>query len=287
MEQDMVSVIIPTFNRENTICRAIDSVINQTYKNIEIIVVDDCSTDNTEEFLIKYYKYPNFNYFKLTKNSGACYARNFGIKNSHGDFIAFQDSDDAWLPNKLCEQIKNIKKENSDGDFCSIEVIDEQKKMKYIRPTKNIRNKCTKNGVFNTLCYDSFISTQSFIGKKIIFDNIKFDNNLPRLQDYDIFLRISKKYKISYTQEPLAILYVQNDSISRSSQKLEQAINIIINKNYNMSEKELNVFLSKCYTDLGNNIRINNKHESICYYSRANKYKFRFKNLIKIILYQL
>lgn len=96
----MVSVIIPSYNRENTIVRAVNSVLNQTYKDIEVIVVDDCSKDRTLE-LLSSIKDERLKFFKLEKNSGACVARNFGIEKANGEFIAFQDSDDEWLPEKL------------------------------------------------------------------------------------------------------------------------------------------------------------------------------------------
>lgn len=92
----MISVIIPTYNRGHLIERAINSVLRQTYKKIEIIVVDDCSTDGTEEVMRQYTNNNKIKYVKLDKNSGACKARNTGIKVASGNVIAFLDSDDEW-----------------------------------------------------------------------------------------------------------------------------------------------------------------------------------------------
>ena len=100
----LVSVIIPTYNRGRLILDSINSVLNQTYKNIELIVVDDCSTDNTEEIL-KSINDSRIKYVKLEKNSGACIARNKGIELSTGEFIAFNDSDDLWITTKLEKQL--------------------------------------------------------------------------------------------------------------------------------------------------------------------------------------
>ena len=107
-----ISVIIPTFNRATTIGYCIKSIINQTYQPYEIIIVDDCSTDRTIE-VIKSFNDPKIRVIQLTKRSGAQAARNRGIYESKGEWIAFQDSDDEWRSNKLEEQIKVLNKEHN------------------------------------------------------------------------------------------------------------------------------------------------------------------------------
>jgi len=96
----MISVIMPTYNRARTLKRAIDSVLAQTYSDIELIVVDDCSTDNTKDIVDKYSD-ERLRYVRLKKNSGACVARNVGIEKAKGEYIAFQDSDDYWEKEKI------------------------------------------------------------------------------------------------------------------------------------------------------------------------------------------
>jgi teichuronic acid biosynthesis glycosyltransferase TuaG len=103
----MLSVILPVFNSEKTINRTLDSLIEQTYKNLEILIIDDCSTDKSREIIKSYtQKYSYIKLIILDKNYGACYARNIGINNSSGKFIAFIDADDVWLPTKSEEQLK-------------------------------------------------------------------------------------------------------------------------------------------------------------------------------------
>ena len=101
---EKITVIIPTYNRANIISKSIESVLNQTYNNIELIIVDDGSTDNTEE-VIASIKDDRIKYYKLKKNSGTAIARNYGIEKSTCKYIAFQDSDDIFRNNKLELQI--------------------------------------------------------------------------------------------------------------------------------------------------------------------------------------
>ena len=280
----MISVVIPTYNREKTIKRAIDSILNQTYKDIEIIIVDDCSKDNTEE-IIKQYKDNRIKYIKLDKNSGACAARNKGIELAKGQYIAFQDSDDYWKSDKLEKQLENMKKEKSDIDFCEINVKGESQKNKtIIKPTKKDLRRIKKIGVKKALCYQNFISTQAVIAKRECFCESKFDITLPRLQDYDMFFRLSSKNKISITQEPLVDLYVQDDSISKNPQKLINALNIMYKKDYSINISEEKIFKASVNRILGDCYKKEDKKRAKEYYSKALKYKFDFKVMVKKIL---
>ena len=118
---EKVSIIIPTYNREKSISKSIKSVLNQTYNDLEVIVVDDGSTDNTEK-IIKGIKDTRIKYIKLDKNKGACYARNVGIKKATGKYIAFNDSDDIFHKTKIEKQVMYLKKCNSDLNFCKMKI---------------------------------------------------------------------------------------------------------------------------------------------------------------------
>ena len=109
----IVSVIIPTYNRAHLIDKAIKSVLNQTYQDFEIIVVDDGSTDNTNEVL-KNFTDSRIHYIFHTSNLGVSAARNTGIKTSQGEYIALLDSDDDWLPEKLDKQVDVLQNESSE-----------------------------------------------------------------------------------------------------------------------------------------------------------------------------
>lgn len=235
----MVSVIIPSYNREKTIARAVNSILNQTYKDIEVIVVDDCSSDKTIEILTSI-KDKRFSYYKLDKNSGACVARNLGIEKAKGDYIAFQDSDDEWLPDKLEKQMKAFDNKDIDVVFCPFnKVSDEKTEIHPVLP----------EGIVNrdTLLGKSCVSTQTLIAKKECFDKIKFDPLMPRMQDYDITIRLSEKYTFYFVNKPLVNMYVQGDSISRNKTKLLNAEIRILSK----YQKEAAEFPAFRYYNIG------------------------------------
>ena len=280
---EKVSVIIPTFNREKTIKRAIESCLNQTYKNTEIIVVDDCSFDNTEK-IVKDINDVRVQYYKLDKNSGACVARNKGIELSTGKYIAFQDSDDEWDKNKLEKQINNLMINNSDVDFCMINVIGEKTNKINVKPEKKELFRIKRKGIKESLCYNSFISTQSIVGKREAFKEVQFDAKLPRLQDYDLMLRMTKKYKITMTKEALVNVYVQQDSISKSNKRLIEATNIMLHKDYNLSDIQEKIFKASLNRILGDCYRENDKVKAKEYYKQTLKNKFDLKTLVKSIL---
>ena len=109
---ELVSVIMPSFNTAKFISETIESVLAQTYANWELIIVDDCSTDNTDEVVKPFLTDKRIKYLKNKKNSGAAVSRNYALREAKGKWIAFLDSDDLWLPEKLEKQIAFMKKNN-------------------------------------------------------------------------------------------------------------------------------------------------------------------------------
>ncbi len=122
MEAKKISVIIPTYNRKEKLPACVDSVLAQTYQNIEVLVVDDASTDGTEE-LFREISDPRVKYLRYEENHGACYARNYGAERSDGELIAFQDSDDTWHPDKLEKQVRFLEETQVDMCFCGMNRI--------------------------------------------------------------------------------------------------------------------------------------------------------------------
>jgi len=141
---------LPTYNREKIIGDSIKSCLNQTYNDIEIIVVDDCSTDSTKEEIDKI-KDKRIKYIKLSTHKGAPYARNIGIKNAIGNYISFIDSDDIILPTKLDKQLKNLIKNNSDFDFCKVKFFNNGTFLKLLPNENQIKE--IKNGNIKSIIF--------------------------------------------------------------------------------------------------------------------------------------
>ncbi|MCB9062310.1 MAG: glycosyltransferase [Halobacteriovoraceae bacterium] len=208
-----VSVIIPTFNRAHVLDRAINSVLNQTYKDFELIVIDDGSTDETDRVIYNYQDKRIF-YYKQ-ENRGVSAARNLGILKSKGEWIALLDSDDEWLPFRLSSQITYIQ-ENP-----SIQLVHGEeiwiRNGKRVNPKKkhqkfggNIYERCLK------LC---FISPSSVLIKKSLFNEIGlFDENFEVCEDYDLWLRITSQYNIGLIKDQIIIKYGGHED--QLSQKL-------------------------------------------------------------------
>ena len=211
-----VSVIIPTFNRFNLISRAIDSVLSQTIKPFEIIVVDDGSSDNTSTFIKNNYKS-----VKLIKqnNLGVSKARNVGIKNSSGNWIALLDSDDEWEKNKLEVQIKSL----SEYDYYSVCHTNEIWIRNGIRVNQKKRHQKYGGDIFDKCLDICRISPSSIIFKKNIIDEVGwFDEGLPICEDYDLWLRITANFKILFINKPLVIKYGgHSDQLSKSVNGIE------------------------------------------------------------------
>lgn len=209
----MVSIIMPTYNRASTIKEAIDSVLNQTYSNLELIVVDDGSTDNTEELVHKIND-SRLLYIKQMKNQGACVARNLGIQIAKGEYIAFQDSDSVWHNDKLIKQLNIIKLTNADVVCCS------QYNSEYeIIPSY-------KEGFINRNVYG--IGTPTILGKMEVFKEIQFNERMPRLQDFELLFRVQEKYTIYYQEEALIDVYYNNNGLSDSPTKLLWACELLL-----------------------------------------------------------
>lgn len=230
----MISVIIPTYNRGYIIKNSIESVLNQTYENIELIVVDDNSDDNTEE-IINSFNDKRVKYIKLQENRGACYARNLGVKYSKGKYISFQDSDDVWHKDKLEKQKNFLEKNNLDVVGCKMSINRENSEQRNIFP-KN----CNLHG--ENIYIRNYISTQLLFGKRECFLKEKFDERLPRFQDWELVIRLEKKFKVEILDEILVEAYIQNNSITKNPIKAIQSLKIMIEK-HNINNKVYANFL--------------------------------------------
>lgn len=212
--EDLVSIIMPAYNCGNYIGITIDSVIAQTYKNWEIIIVDDCSTDDTEDIVKDYISKNNkIKYNRLLENSGAAAARNKAIDLAKGIYIAFLDSDDVWFPEKLTKQI-NFMKANSYNFTCtSYTKIDE--KGNYLNRLIKSQKKRDYNRVLKTCPGNSTVIYNAEKLGKFKIPNIRKRN------DYVMWLQVIKKEKFLYgLEEPLSSHRIRTDAISSNKSSL-------------------------------------------------------------------
>ncbi|PPR34868.1 MAG: UDP-Glc:alpha-D-GlcNAc-diphosphoundecaprenol beta-1,3-glucosyltransferase WfgD [Alphaproteobacteria bacterium MarineAlpha6_Bin3] len=194
-----VSVIIPTYNRKFFLINAINSVLNQTYQNLELIIIDDGSSDKTAEYVKK--KYPKVRVYKQL-NKGVSAARNRGIKLSLNNWIAFLDSDDKWHPEKLEKQINYLTKKKK-YKICH---TDEIWIRKGVRVNQHKKHEKYGGSIFNKSLDICRISPSSVIIHKDIFKKLGFFNEkLPVCEDYDLWLRITAKFPVLYLNEKLTI----------------------------------------------------------------------------------
>lgn len=205
---ELVSVIIPTFNRKDKLPDCIKSVLEQSYSNIELIVVDDASTDGTEELFTNIAD-SRLTYLRYENNHGACYARNYGAERSHGEIIAFQDSDDIWHSDKLEKQLKHLFSSGADMSFCGMNRVSKDGSHFYYpvhpyEPEHSLANFLAENRA----------STQTMLMHRYVWEQLKFDESFKRYQDWDFAIRAAANFSLAYLPEALVESEVGEDSIS-------------------------------------------------------------------------
>ena len=211
-----ISVIIPTYNRFNSIGRALDSILDQTYKPHEIIIVDDGSTDGTRELIRD--QYPSIKYFYQSR-SGVSKARNKGIVESKAKWIAFLDSDDQWQPNKLEEQKNNLKQNPT--------ILVSHTNEIWIRNGVRV-NQMKKHQKYGGYIFDKCLdfcrmSPSSIMIHKQVFEDIgNFDEDLLVCEDYDLWIRVTSKFPVTYLDKPLIKKYGgHEDQLSKVKNGIE------------------------------------------------------------------
>lgn len=252
-----VSVVIPTHNRSKLVKRAINSVLRQTYQNFEIIVVSDGSTDDTENVLKEMSeKDSRVKFISYKDAKGGNYARNIGIKEATGDFVAFLDDDDEWMPDKLELQLKEFLNNETIGlVYTGVEVVYDDKGIKYYTMPR-------KTG---DLSKDILISncigiTSTVMIKRGLFSEIGlFDENLRARQDYDLWIRACQITQVGAVFKPL-IKYHNFTSVKQISDDV---------KKYEVAIRYIRKKYEKYYNDLDHMSLI--KHEQANYMILALK----------------
>jgi len=240
-----VSIICPSYNRQDLLSRAMRSVLDQTYEDFELIVIDDASTDDTEK-VVGSFKDERIRYIRLEKNMGAGAARNKGIKASRGKYIAFQDSDDEWLPEKLDKQVVILGSGSQDFGvvYTDMFFLLQDGETRYwhsptIKRGRLIDPERTEYQVF-------MLGILSVLVKRCCFDEVGFfDERFPALEDLELFIRLSMRYDFYHIKKPL-VKYYETKGISSNRKGHIAARSLLLDKYYDEIKKNKR-FLSNQY----------------------------------------
>ncbi len=255
-----ISVIIPTFNCSKYLPEAINSVLNQTYQNLEMIVVDDGSTDTTREIINSYInRYPKKIKYIFQENKGLACARNTGVKNALGEYIALLDADDIWTVQRLKETLGAIEKEPDIGlVHANINWMSEEGN---IISSPKRKTRYLSGYIFeNIFLRKAHIAIPTILVRKECFDKVGgFDENLTRLgcEDREMWLRIAELYKFAYIDKVLGYYRIRKGSMSKDLKKMLEARYYVVNKfcpkngTYKLLRKKA---LAKIHRDLGDDL---------------------------------
>ncbi|MCG2721188.1 MAG: glycosyltransferase, partial [Thermodesulfovibrionales bacterium] len=227
-----ISVVIPTYNREKFLPRAIDSVLRQSHPVSEILVIDDGSTDNTLQLIkMAQQHFPLIKYIRLDKNSGAQNARHVGIHRATGEWLGFLDSDDEWLPDRVNLALEAAERENISVTHCEYirQHLDGRQFLQHVPPLRG------------DVYLDFLKSTNSsfpglLLKKECLFAIGGLDTSLIAWQEWDVLLRLSKAYKFAYIPQPLFIWHWHDEpTISKDEYRSNKGYQQIFEKH----EKEI------------------------------------------------
>jgi len=217
-EEPLVTVVIPTYRRPALVCRAIESVRRQTHRNLEILVIDDASADNTED-VVRSITDARIRYIHHPKNKGVSAVRNTGIRAAGGDYVAFLDDDDEWRPDKLEKQLVAI--DGHGAVLCAA----------LVNGARLRRHGKMAVGLDDLRKGNEFGPSGLFVRTEVL-KQVMFDENLRHGEDWDVLIRIALRCSVGYVSDPL-LLYsdgshgrVTNEAKNQSPQELEKRIAI-------------------------------------------------------------
>ncbi len=260
MEQPTVSAIIITYNRANFLKKSIESILNQTYHDFEILIVDDCSPDHTRE-IVEGFNDKRIKYFIHENNKGEGGSRNTGLQHARGKYIAFLDDDDEWLENKLQRQVSLLETASHEIGVVYTGLIRIDGKTDEIIDTNQIQ-KASGHILSNLIQGKNFVTPSTVMIKKECFESVGiFDEKLPTGFDYDMWIRIAKHYQFQYLNEPLVKYRIHSSQLSGNYQLQIKGREAMFAK-YKDYFNEPNIHNSKRYFELGILHCLNGDHKS-------------------------
>jgi glycosyltransferase involved in cell wall biosynthesis len=211
-KKPLISIIINCYNGERYLKNSIQSVLNQSYNNWELIFWDNKSTDSSKKIALSY-KDKRVKYFFSKKFTGLYQARNLAIRKAKGEFICFLDTDDWWVKNKLLEQVKLIKKKNDISFiYSNFYIYNQKKKIKLLRSIK----KLPSGKITQHLLNNYQIGILTVMIKKKYFNKKKFNKKYSIIGDFDYFINLSIKNKMYYHDKPLAYYRIHQKNFSNN-----------------------------------------------------------------------
>ena len=246
-----ISVVLPAFNRVGTIRAAIDSVLSQQGPALELIVVDDASTDATAQ-VVAGHPDPRIRLIRLPENRGVSAARNAGIAAARADWVAFQDSDDLWLPGKLAAQIAAARP----GDvavYCALRIEDPEGLSQHgsrITPGPDVQPR--EGALLPALLRANFVSTQTLMVRRAVLERLGgFDTSLPALVDWELMLRLAPLGPVSFVPEAYAVQRFSENSLTRSQSRRAAARTAILSRHADLFATRPAAHAFQLYTAAG------------------------------------
>jgi glycosyltransferase involved in cell wall biosynthesis len=273
-----VSVVLPTYNRSHLLEKSVRSVLDQTFVDLELIVVDDGSTDGTLDVL-KQVDDQRLNVVSLPNNVGGAMARNVGIEVSVGEFVAFQDSDDEWVPHKLRRLVGEMDDKSRLGAvFSSYWRYSEGAKelvpdLDGLTVTENLHKLLLSRNIVGT--------PTAMVRKEKLIAIDGFDVELPRYQDWDLFLRLSMDNEIGFVREPLVHSFDTGNGISSNWEGMAFALGRMASKNLNYISEDKVLHSLWMYKIGDANLKIGNTARAMLYFAKAVGLKPFSKSLYK------
>ena len=268
-----VSIIIPTYNRSPFLGSAIESAVNQRFEDFEIIVVDDNSTDNSEE-AVRSFRDKRIRYIRHEKNMGVSAARNTAIRASKGEYIAFLDDDDEWLPDKLHSQVELMDK--SPANVCVVysnRLVKDKLSDRII--SANPRAEKLSGNILYQLAIGNPIHTSTVLVRKRCLEEVGlFDETISYMEDRDLWMRLSIEWDFEYIDEVLVYKYAhKEDSLSENIKSITEGRETMLER-YDYLFKGNRKICGKLYLSQG-----------VCYCRLNNMKKGREKIVRAILLY--
>ena len=230
-----VSVIVPCYNRADTVREAIDSVLAQDYRPLDVIAVDDGSSDDTVAVLEQITD-PRVRILHNSGPNGPSGARNHGISNTDAPWIAFQDSDDLWLPSKLSRQMDRLIGSDYVAAYCGMQIKKDTNPASPVQERLPDRAITPLDGdIITSLARGSYISTQMLVVRADILARISgFDPDLSALVDWELMLRVASLGPVAFIDEDLVIQRMSDNSITKSTQRRLAAQRYVLDKHRDM-----------------------------------------------------